>query len=1011
MNCNFVGSWSFRLLFKALITNKNQKYMKQLTMLLTVLYLVTTGFMCSKTTNTKVMNDSTVAATANNAPYKFETVPNDPLGVKMYTLSNGLKIYLSVKKDEPRIFTNVAVHTGSRNDPSDCTGLAHYLEHMMFKGTSQIGAMSWAEESKLLKDISDLYEVHKTTTDPAKRKELYAQIDAKSGEAAKMVAANEYDKLVSSMGAKATNAYTWVDQTVYVNDIPSNELERWMRLESERFKMVVLRLFHTELEAVYEEYNINLDRDFRKVMKVSNEVLYPTHPYGTQTTIGRGQDLKSPSHEQIYAYFSKYYVPNNMAIVLSGDFDPNEVVALAEKYFGGYETKPVARPQFEAQIGPKEIVKREVIGQEAASVNIAWKLDGTNSVDNNMSSLVSSLLTNGQAGLIDLNIIQKQEALEARAGASMYEDYGSFSLYGKPKQGQTLEELEQLLIAQVNLLKTGNFPDWLISASITDMKLSDTRRAESNGARVSAMTGTFVTSQKWNDYVNRYAEMEKITKKDVMAYVSRMFNSNYVVVYKRSGEDKAVEKVVKPTITPITVNRTVQSEYAKSFMATTANRLTPQYADFKTGIKNEKLANGTTFSYIKNTSNDIFELNYIVEMGKNADKKLPIAIELLPYLGTAKYTAEQLQQEFFKLGLYFSVNAGDERCYITLSGLEQNFEKGLALFEEMLANVKPSQDALNNVVGDILNVRANDKKDKGKILRAAMINYARFGKYSGYRDILSERELTDLKAEELTEMLKNLTKYDHTVFYYGALPQANAINIIKKFHYGGALKPVAQNKQYKEVATDKKVLFVDFPMVQAEILMLSKGTDKFSAEEYIMAELYNNYFGAGLSSIVFQEIRESKALAYSASAFYTSPQKLDKPHYFQAYVGTQSDKMQDAINAMQNIIENMPVSESQIENARMSILKRIESERITKSSIYWTAKSNAERGFDYDMRKDVYEKMKTVTVGELKAFQEKFVKGRNYTILVLGSKAKINAEFLKTLGPITELSLEEVFGY
>ncbi len=984
--------------------------MKQLTMLLAVLYVITTGFMCSKSSNMATMKETTSAA-AQNGKHKFETVANDPLGTMMYTMSNGMKIYLSVKKDEPRIFTNVAVHTGSRNDPSDCTGLAHYLEHMMFKGTSQIGALNWDEESKLLKEISDLYEQHKNTTNPELRKELYAKIDKKSGEAAKMVAANEYDKLVSSMGAKATNAYTWLDQTVYVNDIPSNELERWMRLESERFKMVVLRLFHTELEAVYEEYNISLDKDFRKVMKVQNEALFPTHPYGTQTTLGRGEHLKSPSHEQIYAYFSKYYVPNNMAIVLSGDFDPDQAVEYAEKYFGGYKTKPVDRPTFPAQNNLTSVVKKEVFGQEAANVNIAWKLNGAVSKDNNMSNLISSLLSNGQAGLIDLNIIQKQEALEARASSSMFEDYGMFTLYGKPKEGQSLEELESLLIKQIDMLKKGDFPDWLISASITDLKLSDTRRAESNNARVGAMTNTFVSSQKWADYVNRYTEMSKITKKDVMAYANANFKDNYVVVYKRSGDDKKPEKVVKPSITPIEVNRRVQSEYAKTFMSTPSDRLTPQFADFKNGIKTEKLENGTQFSYIKNASNDIFELDYIVEMGKNADKKLPIAIELLPYLGTERFTAEQLQQEFFKLGLYFSVNAGDERCYITLGGLDQNLEQGLKLFEEMLSTVKPSQEALQNVVSDIVNVRGNDKKDKAKILRAAMVNYARYGKYSAYRDILSTRELTDLKADELVGMLHDLTKYEHTVFYYGSKPQANVSNILKKLHYSGDLRPVLENKQYTELATEKKVLFVDFPMVQAEILMLSKGTEKFNAEEYIMSELYNNYFGAGLSSIVFQEIRESKALAYSANAFYTTPQKINKPHYYQAYVGTQADKMPDAIKAMQEIIEKMPISEQQIENARMSILKRIESERITKSNIFFTAKANAERGYDYDMRKDVYEKMKTVSVAELKAFQEKYVKGRNYTIMVLANKSKINPDYLKTLGTVEELSLEEVFGY
>jgi len=213
-----------------------------------------------------------------------------------------------------------------------------------------------------------------------------------------------------------------------------------------------------------------------------------------------------------------------------------------------------------------------------------------------------------------------------------------------------------------------------------------------------------------------------------------------------------------------------------------------------------------------------------------------------------------------------------------------------------------------------------------------------------------------------------------------------------------------------ETASDK-VIFVDFPMVQAEILLLSKGTPRFSLDEYLMSELYNNYFGFGLSSIVFQEIRESKALAYSAYAFYGSPQKKDRAHYFQAYVGTQVDKLKDAIPAMQEIIENMPIADAQIENAKQSILKKIESERINKTRIYWTSKTNEKRGFDRDLRKDVYQKIQNITVEDLKAFQQKHVKGRNYSYLVLGSKESVDMDYLKSIGTVEELTLEEVFGY
>ena len=184
--------------------------------------------------------------------YQHETDENDPLNTIIYTLDNGLKVYMSINQDEPRIQTNIAVNTGSKQDPSDATGLAHYLEHMLFKGTSKIGTVDWEKESKELKKISDLYEERRGVTVEDERKEIYHQIDSISSVAATYAVANEYDKMISSLGAKGTNAYTSLERTVYINDIPSNELEKWLLIESERFGELVLRLFHTELETVYE---------------------------------------------------------------------------------------------------------------------------------------------------------------------------------------------------------------------------------------------------------------------------------------------------------------------------------------------------------------------------------------------------------------------------------------------------------------------------------------------------------------------------------------------------------------------------------------------------------------------------------------------------------------------------------------------------------------------------------------------------------------------------------------
>ena len=987
------------------------------------LFLLTTGIFLSCTKKVKevaktipqVNETEMVGVGSVEMPqYDYESVPGDPIGVKIYTLKNGMKVYMSVNKKEPRINTSIAVRAGSKHDPKDATGLAHYLEHMLFKGTSNIGSLNWPEEKMLLEEISNLYEQHRQETNPEKRKALYAQIDAKSNEAAKLVAANEYDKMVSSLGAKGTNAYTYVEQTVYINDIPSNELERWMELESERFKELVLRLFHTELEAVYEEYNRGLDSDGRKAYTAMLQGLFPNHNYGLQSTIGTGEHLKNPSHVKIHEYFNKHYVPNNMGLVVAGDFEPDEMVAMAEKYFGSYEAKDVDQYEFEAAKPITKKVVKEVNGPDAAFLYLAWRFGGAHTDDPIMLDMIAEILNNGQAGLMDIDLIQKQKVLETYAYGNHLKDYSSFVMYGKPREGQTLQEVEVLLLDIMEKLKRGEFENWLMKAAIKNGKLRKIRANESNRARNGAMVDSYIMNTKWSDQVNYWKRMEAITKDQIVAFANKHFEkNNYVVVYKKTAEDKTISKVDKPAITPVSLNRKDQSPFTKKFMEKDVPRLSPVFIDFKNEIIEHKLNGNIALDHVKNKDNATFAVDYILEMGKNSDKLLPLAITYLPYLGTEKYSAEELQQEFFKLGLSFDVYSGNERVYVTLSGLDESFAEGVELFEHILANVKGDDKALKNVIADVMTERENAKTDKRTILRSGMANYAKYGSMSAFTDNLSEKDLNSITSAQLIDRIKSLNSYQHRVFYYGSLDASKVKSVLNKSHQIPArLKPIIPAKTYPEIETPKnKIYFVHHDMVQAEVLMLSKGTPTFNLDEYVMSELYNTYFGFGLSSIVFQEIRESKALAYSAYAYYSSPSKKDKGHYMNAYVGTQADKLADAVAGMQEIIENMPFSAEQIDQARQSILKKYESERINSNRVYWSYRGAQDKGFDRDLRQDVYNRIKTVTPAELKAFHEKYVKGRNYVMCVMGNKENVNLDYLKTLGDVEVLTKEQIFGY
>ncbi|MBS9774437.1 MAG: insulinase family protein, partial [Tenacibaculum sp.] len=463
--------------------------------------------------------------------FSYETVTNDPTGLRLYTLKNGLKVYLSKNTDEPKIQTFIAVRAGSNYDPKESTGLAHYLEHMVFKGTHKIGTQNWEKEKVYLQKISDLYEKHREEKNPEKKKEIYKEIDEISLEASEYSIANEYDKLVGSLGATGTNAHTWFEETVYKNKIPANELNKWIDLESERFSTVVLRLFHTELEAVFEEFNRGQDNDGRKSFAAMVDGLFPNHPYGQQTTIGKGEHLKNPSMVDIHNYFNKYYVPNNMAIVLVGDLEFDSTIKKINETFGKMERKDLEHPVLPKEEPITKPVVREVFGPTSESISIAFRSGSINSEDKKFVTLCDMILTNGKAGLIDLNLNQKQAVQRAGSYPIFLNDYGFHTLYGMPKQGQSLDDVKDLILSQLEKLKEGEFEDWMINAVVNDLKLTQTKSMENSTQLATAYFNSFIHHTNWADEVKFLDELKKITKKELVDFANKFYKDNYVVVY------------------------------------------------------------------------------------------------------------------------------------------------------------------------------------------------------------------------------------------------------------------------------------------------------------------------------------------------------------------------------------------------------------------------------------------------------------------------------------------------
>lgn len=949
---------------------------------------------------------------ASCSQYRYETVKGDPLGTKIYTLDNGLKVYMSVNKETPRIQTYIAVKVGGKNDPSETTGLAHYFEHLMFKGSQNFGTSDYEAEKPLLDEIEALFEVYRNTTDEAERAAIYHKIDSISYVASGYAIPNEYDKLMSVIGANGTNAYTSTDMTVYVEDIPSNQIENWARVEADRFMNPVLRGFHTELETVYEEKNMSLTNDFRKALEALDGMLFPDHPYGTQTVLGTQEHLKNPSITNIKNYHKTYYVPNNMAICLSGDFDPDEMVAVIEKYFGQMESNP-ALPALNLET--RSVIEtpqsKDVYGIDSEMIMLGWKYPGAGTDEALVASVVSYILYNGSAGLIDLNLNQQQKVLGAQSEAYTRPDAGEFILLAEAKQGQTLEEARDLLLAEVAKLRKGEFDEAVMEGTINNLKMGMMMQLEDNSSRADMFVQSFISGTDWADEVAWIDNLSKVTKQDVIDWAEKYLGeNNYAVVYKRLGEDKNVQKVSAPKITPIKANRDAQSAFLAEIQASEVVPIEPVFVDYEKDMKMFK-ADGLDVLYAENELNDIASLNYRFNIGTENDPALNLAFSYLSYLGTPDMSAEEIAQKMYQLACSFSLRAGSSVTSISLRGLDENLAEAMKIVENLAYNAVPDENILANLKADLLKSRANSKLNQSSCF-SALQRYVFYGPEFIDKTTLDNNELDALTSQELLDKVRNLLGCQHEVIYYGPSSEAEVAELIAENHTTGSdLMPLERTYSTYRLTPESKVYLVQYDAKQIYYLQYSNRGEKFDAASDPYLTMYNEYFGGGMNAIVFQEMREARGLAYSSQARLIDPSHKDDSYMYFAFIATQNDKMKTAIEAFDEIINDMPKSEAAFDVAKDALVSRMRTDRITGVDVINSYLGDRELGVTEPREKHIYETVRNLTLEDVKATQDKWVEGRTYVYGILGDIKDLDTKYLRTLGPVQVLSLEEIFGY
>ena len=954
-----------------------------------------------------------LALSAQAKDYKYQTVEGDLTKARIYTLDNGLKVYLSVNKEEPRIQTYIAVRTGSKNDPAETTGLAHYLEHLMFKGTKQFGTSNAEAEAPYLEEIKQRYEAYRKLTDPEARKQAYHEIDSVSQLAAQYNIPNEYDKLMAAIGAQGTNAYTSNDVTCYTEDIPANEIENWAKIQSDRFQNMVVRGFHTELEAVYEEYNIGLSSDMRKLFATISKMAWPTHPYGTQTTIGTQEHLKNPSIVNIENYFNKWYVPNNVAICMSGDLDPDQTIAIIDKYFAGWKPGADVRQPVFAPLPPLTAPQdTTIVGQEAEQIWVAWRADRANSLQADTLELMEDVLSNGRAGLFDLNLNQTMKVQRASAGAELLHDMGGFLLMGSPKQGQSLDEVKALMFGEIEKLKKGDFPDNLLPSIINNKKRQYYTALEHNTRRADMFVDAFINEVEWAQEVGKIDRISKITKQEIVDFANRFFTDSYVAVYKKQGIDSLQKKIDKPAITAIPANRDMMSQFVKDIQNSHVAPIQPKFVNFATDLTFAETKSKLPMRHVQSKESGLFELRFYYDFGQEADNRYRVVSEYLNYLGTDKLSNTELKQRFYELACDYHISVGTDKLALSLWGLSENMSAALTLLEDLMQNVKVDKEAYAQLVDKTIKQRADAKKDQRRYF-TTLCQYGIYGQRNPSTDMLSEQQLKDTDPQVFVDLLRGLKNYQHAVEYNGPLSVGEVSAIVSKIHKTPKrLNAVPENHPYVfQPATQNETWLAPYDAKNIYMRMYHNEGRDWNPDEAATIAVFNEYFGGGMNGVVFQEMREARGLAYNASARYARPGKTGEKEYYYTHIITQNDKMMDCIREFHNILNTLPASENAFQIAKEGLIKQLASLRITKMGIIDRWHTMKDLGLDSDINQKIYETLPALQLKDIVNFEKQNMADKAYRYLILGDEANLDMESLGKIAPVRRLTTEEVFGY
>ena len=932
------------------------------------------------------------------------------LKVDSFELSNGLKVFICTNSEQSTIHAQVVVRAGSRHDPPEATGLAHYLEHMLFKGTDEIGTVDFSKEKPLLDEITELYQEHWLSKNPEQRKAIMAKISQKSSEATVYSIPNDYDRIMQGLGATGVNAFTTTDETCYYADIPAHNFEAWAKLEAERFRKPVFRLFQTELEAVYEEKNASLDSRQTAAFEPLMKGVFHRHPYGCQTTLGLTEHLKSPSLKHMYQFYRDWYVPRNMAIILTGDISMSEAKRVLESEFGVWEERDPPELLLPVEESLEDELRLYVNFPSEQLVLAAYRWPAANHEDIAGLEVLDMLLDNGKAGLFNRNLNQPQKVLKAGCSPLLMHDHGMHYMYVYPLVDQTPEQALELMDEQIESLLDGEFEMTSVDAVINDLERSREGMMESNEELGSIVRDCFVQGVSINQWSQQIAKMRTYSHGDLRRLAKLYYSKGRAVVIRDEGHQE-IERLDKPDLGEVKAGDQEASAFAVDLLSQRQEPKNKDFFDPKRDLLKQELTHGVKFVFNENPVNRLASLEIFIPKGYRHDSRLNHVAAIIKEAGCDGDTFRERSQMYYRLGMSFDLKVKANYTQIVLTALEKDMPEAIELFLEHLYEPEVSVELVSRWARKSRLLRSNAKKDTD-FLRDALVEFARYGEQSRYVQAPTNELIDQITPKEILALWRELISYEYQLAYT-AKDYEEVLGLLKDELDLSPRKnkPAAIYKKITNAERDS-ILFYHSPGVQSALSLNFTPAAFQGRKKNAMIKLYNEYFDGSLGSVVFQEIREKRSLAYSAFAHYFTVDTPGSDCLFTAKLNCQADKTEEALNEMKRIINDPPLSQERFESARQALVSQLNTGRIgfrERPKTYFRWLQSAWEG--RNPKPFFIRALKNAKLEDIDQLIKNELKKVPLTITIMGDQSAIDLASLRRQAHLRYVHIDELFSY